>query len=75
MATAVEELKPQLSALTETERAELAYFLLSSLDGGDEAVEQAWKDEVARRVHEIKSGQAKGVPAAIVFAEMRERYP
>ena len=32
MATAMEELKAELAGLTEQERAELAHFLLNSLD-------------------------------------------
>ena len=36
--------------------------------------EAAWDVELARRADEIKSGKAEGEPAAIVFAELREKY-
>jgi putative addiction module component (TIGR02574 family) len=76
MASAMEELKAELAGLTEQERAELAYFLLDSLDEtGDEAeVEAAWDAELARRADEIQRGTAVGKPADQVFAELREKY-
>jgi putative addiction module component (TIGR02574 family) len=78
MANAIEELKAELAGLTEEERAELAHFLLNSLDGaGDDAnadVEAAWDAELARRADEIQWGAAVGKPADQVFAELREKY-
>ena len=80
MATSMEELKAELAGLTEQERAELAHFLLISLDGagaGDDAdtdVEAAWDAELARRADEIQQGTAVGKPADQVFAELREKY-
>lgn len=78
MATAMEELKAELAGLTEQERAELAHFLLNSLDGpGDDAdadVEAAWDTELARRADEIQRGTAVGKPADQVFADLREKY-
>ena len=47
------ELLKRALALSEDERAELASFLLESLDGPPEepeAVEAAWNEEIARRI-------------------------
>lgn len=71
----VEQLKAQVGTLTQTERADLAYFLLTSLEPEEEGVEEAWQIEIARRVAEIRSGRAKGRSADEVLAELRERHP
>jgi putative addiction module component (TIGR02574 family) len=70
----VEHYKSQLKKLSPEERAELAYFLLSSLEPEEEGAAAAWDAEISRRVAEIRSGKANGKPAEQVFAELRERY-
>jgi len=75
MTEAVEQLKAQASSLSAAERADLAYFLLTSLEPEEEGVEEAWREEIARRVTEIHRGQAVGRPVDEVLAELRERYP
>lgn len=75
MSEAVEQLKSKASALSNAERADLAYFLITSLEPEEEGVEEAWREEIARRVAEIRSGQAVGRPIDDVLAELRERYP
>jgi putative addiction module component (TIGR02574 family) len=78
MVVAVEKLKAELAALTESERADLAQFLLNSLDESnaeaDAEIEAAWDIELARRVDGIRNGTAQGKPANEVFAELREQY-
>ena len=57
------------------QRAELAHFLILSLDEGeDEGVEEAWDQELARRMAQIESGEAVTIPAEEVFARLREKY-
>lgn len=75
MTEAVEQLKSQAITLTVAERADLAYFLLTSLEPEEEGVEDAWRKEIARRVKEIRSGEAMGRPLDEILAELRERYP
>ncbi len=75
MTETMERLKTEASALSEQERAELAYFLLASLESESEGVEDAWRTEIARRVSEIRAGSAKGRPIEEVLAELRERHP
>ena len=75
MTETVEQLKSKAGTLSALERADLAYFLLSSLEPEEEGAEEAWRMEIARRAADIRSGQAKGRPADEVLAELRERYP
>jgi putative addiction module component (TIGR02574 family) len=75
MTDAAERLKAQLSQLSMQERAELAHFLIHSLDEGVDAdAESVWEAELARRMEEIRNGTAVGEPAARVFAELRKKY-
>ena len=75
MTEIVEQLKTQVGILTKPERADLAYFLLTSLEHKEEGVEGAWRVEIARRVAEIRGGRAKGRSADEVLAELRECHP
>ncbi|MGH8071936.1 MAG: addiction module protein [Candidatus Entotheonellia bacterium] len=76
MTETAEQLKAQLSQLSMQERAELAHFLIHSLDEGVDAdAEAAWDVELARRMEEIRSGKAIGEPVDKVFAELRKKYP
>jgi putative addiction module component (TIGR02574 family) len=75
MTALAETLKPQLTALPCADRAELARFLLESLDQTtDPNAEQAWQTELMRRSEEIRSGQAQGRPVADAFADLRKRH-
>jgi putative addiction module component (TIGR02574 family) len=75
MSSVLDNWKAQLDRLSPSDRAELAHYLLSSLDDGDEDVEAAWDSEAARRVDEIQSGTASGRDADEFLAELRERHP
>ncbi len=75
MSETAEKLKAELSRLSPQERAELADFLIHSLDNETDAdAEAAWDAELARRLDEIKSGKAVGEPAEKVLRELREKY-
>ena len=75
MTETAERFKPELAQLSAQDRAALAQFLIRSLDEGEDAdAEAAWDVELARRVEEIKSGKAIGIPADKVFADLREKY-
>jgi putative addiction module component (TIGR02574 family) len=74
MPTTVQKLKDQLKKLPHSQRAEIASFLIETLDEENEGWEQAWDKELARRVKEIKSGRVRGIPAAKVFAKLDEKY-
>lgn len=75
MTETAEKLKIELSQLSIQERAELAYFLIHSLDEDvDDDAEIAWDAELARRMQEINSGIADGEPLNKVFTELRQKY-
>lgn len=74
MASTLSDLKKTAAQLPEQERAELALSLIESLDGpADPDVEEAWAQEVERRVREVESGEAALIPADEVFARIRRR--
>jgi putative addiction module component (TIGR02574 family) len=76
MSATTEELKTQLLQLPLHERAELAQYLIDSLEAGhDPDAEAAWGAELERRAAEIRSGTAVGQPATSVFARLRSRLP
>jgi DNA-binding response OmpR family regulator len=57
------------------DRAEAAKALLESLDDEDDpiAVETAWRDEIATRVHEIESGAVELEDGPTAMSRLRER--
>lgn len=75
MTETAEQLKLELAQLSVTDRAELAYFLIHSLDEEvEQDVEIAWDQELTRRMQEIDAGTASGQPASQVFTTLREKY-
>ncbi len=75
MTAKAERIKSELAALTTEDRAELARFLIQSLDEGeDQGVEEAWDEELKRRAVEIESGRVTGEPAENVLRELRAKY-
>jgi len=75
MNAAAEKIRTELSNLSEEDRAELAQFLIASLDeGADSDAEAAWDAELERRAEEIRGGQASGEPAGKVFSELRAKH-
>jgi putative addiction module component (TIGR02574 family) len=71
-----ERLKAEILKLAAEDRAELAYCLICSLDGGDDCDAQSVSEvELGRRLQEMESGTVTGVSAEDVFAAMRKKYP
>ena len=72
-----EKLMPAIDALSIEDQVGIADRLLASpeLDTASlDEVDVAWRDELRRRVKEIKSGMASGIPAKEVFRRMHEKY-
>ncbi len=64
------ELLQKALSLPEKERAELACSLIDSLDDKvDAGAQEAWDAEIARRIHELDSGEAQAIP----WDEVRSR--
>ena len=75
MSKTAEKLKLELSRLSLQERADLAHFLIHSLDEGiDDDVEAAWDTELTKRLEDIHRGTTIGEPSVQVFSELREKY-
>jgi len=75
MTEVAEQIKGVLLVLPPGDRAELAHFLVSSLDlPFDPDVETAGDAELARRAADIAGGKVVGKPADQVFAELRQKY-
>lgn len=76
MAISTDDLKDQLARLPVEQRAELARYLIDSLEAGiGPDTEPAWSEELARRAQDFESGRELGIPADQVFAELRARFP
>ena len=69
MARPIEQIKAEALKLPPSERADLAEALISSLDE-DAEIEQAWREEIERRLGELRAGSVSTVPADEVFREL-----
>lgn len=74
MDTEYQQLLRSALALPEADRAEIAASLINSLDTKvDDGVDEAWADEIQRRIESIDDGDVKLVPWNDVMREMRGR--
>jgi putative addiction module component (TIGR02574 family) len=75
MSPEVSELLKRALSLSADERAALANTLLDSLETTNESVigsvEDAWDQEVARRIEALKTGKAVTVPWEQLHRELR----
>jgi hypothetical protein len=71
-----ERVKQEVLQLAEADRAELARFLIESLDESEDpdVVEAAWDEELRRRVERIEQGKSRLRAAHQVLAEIRDKY-
>jgi putative addiction module component (TIGR02574 family) len=72
MASPADDLESAVLALPAAERARLAERLLASL-AEDVEVEEAWAEEIRRRLEACRNGQIESVPARQVIEELRAR--
>ena len=70
-----DEIVRSVMELPERERAEIARDILETLDDEEvnEDVEQAWAQEVARRIRDLDEKTASTVPASEAFARAQSR--
>ncbi len=74
MSQGLSELEQKASQLSDGERAQLALFLLESLEPIEEGdIEETWRIQAESRLSEIERGEARLVPAEDVFANLRRR--
>lgn len=68
------ELEQKASQLSLDERAQLALFLLGTLEPTEQGdIENEWRIEAELRMAEIERGEARLVPAEEVFKNLRRR--
>jgi putative addiction module component (TIGR02574 family) len=73
MSATLEEIKVAAAALPVLDRAELARFLLHSLDeGSDAGARIEWLAVADRRMAEVKAGRVIGIPAEEVLQTLLE---
>jgi putative addiction module component (TIGR02574 family) len=72
MSPSLEQLKNTLSGLPVEERAELAQYLLHSLDPEEEGAKAAWLALAEQRMAEVRAGQIVGIPAEEVVKNLLE---
>lgn len=61
--------------LTANERAEVAEQLIASLDEvPDTDVEQAWQEEIRRRLQQVERGEVELIDSDTVMAELRKKH-
>ena len=77
MTPQVSELLEKALALSTQERGLLIDQLIQSLDEGppEEGVEEAWAEEIKRRVDDIRSGKVKMIPGEQVLRELAKEFP
>ena len=73
MSPNVAEILSRMESLSQNERAELAYAFLKSFGPEDTNSEAAFDAELHRRLDEIEAGVAEGLPAEVVFQQLRTR--
>lgn len=71
MTEAVQHLLNEADRLSQSERAQLAYALIQSLDDSEDPdAANLWDAELAKRSEEIRQGTAKGKRAEDLYREL-----
>jgi putative addiction module component (TIGR02574 family) len=67
------ELKASLSAMPLSERAELAHYLLHTLEPAESDAKAEWLALAEKRMEEVRAGKVVGIPADQVMESLRRR--
>ena len=70
MNSTLEQLKVTLSSLPAAERAELAQYLLRSLDPEEEGAKAEWLALAEQRMADVRAGRVTGIPAEEVLKNL-----
>lgn len=71
VSTSLEELKSTAAGLPVPERAELAHYLLHTLEAPDAGAAAEWLALAEQRMDDIRAGRVVGIPAEAVLESMR----
>ena len=74
MTTQTMEILDVVDSLPIDMKLELIDHLLESISPTNKEVEDAWKEEVERRIDEVESGKVKLIPLEEVRERFRARY-
>ena len=77
MTPEVSKLLEQALALSSQDRGLVIDRLIESLDEGeaDVGVEEAWSEEIKRRVDDIRTGKIRLIPGEEVLQELAKEFP
>jgi putative addiction module component (TIGR02574 family) len=75
MSATLEQLKSAVSGLPVAERAELARYLLRTLEPPDEGAPAEWLALAGKRMEEVRAGRVVGIPADQVMESLRRPRP
>lgn len=74
MSATLEQIVHEAMQLSPAQRAELADFLVESLETTPpDEIQKLWLDEANKRLAEVRAGKVKTVPGDEVLAEARRR--
>ncbi len=71
MSDSLDRIEKQSKELSADDRARLAESMIESLQVQEAEIENAWADEIERRVAAFDRGEIQAYPAEDVFAEAR----
>ena len=72
MISTLDQWKSDLSALPVTQRAELAQYLLDSLEADEKTARTEWLALAKQRMADVRTGRVTGTPAAEVLKSLVE---
>lgn len=75
MPVSLAELKTTVSGLSLSDRAELAHYLLRTLEPTEEGAPAEWLALAEQRMAEVRAGRVIGIPATQVLESMRRPRP
>ena len=70
MSPSLEKLKTTLSGLSTTERAELAHYLLHTLEPEEKDANAEWLALAEQRMAQVRAGEIVGIPAEEVLKNL-----
>ncbi|MEP6946603.1 MAG: addiction module protein [Acidobacteriota bacterium] len=74
MTTATMDIMERVESLPIDLKIELVDKILESISPTNKDVEEAWKDEVERRIDEVERGEVKLIPLEEVRERLGKRY-
>ena len=73
----VDDIKKEIANLSLLKRAQIAHWVISSLDDINEPqdeIDNAWRAEIRIRVNDIKTGKVKMIPSSEMWEDLLGNY-